>query len=110
MVWDRLDQQGVVPLTATTPSWTTSALPPAVSNAKALPQQATTDLNLVLIPPLIITRCLTDIHQDIHRRITVRAVQALVPVQARDTALRFPADMGVAPITSQCPADIPGRI
>ena len=79
MVWDQLGQQGVVPLTATTPSWTTSALPPVVSNAKALPQQATTDLNLVLIPPLIITRCLTDIHQDIHRRIIVRAVQALVP-------------------------------
>ena len=40
----------------------------------------------------------------------MRAVQALVPVQARDTALRFPADMGVARITSQCPADIQGRV
>ena len=40
----------------------------------------------------------------------MRAVQALVLVQAQDTALRFPADMGVAQITNQCPADIQGRI
>ncbi len=40
----------------------------------------------------------------------MRAVQALVPVPARDTALRFLADMGVARITSQCPADIQGRV
>ena len=40
----------------------------------------------------------------------MRAVQALVPVRAQDTALQFPADMAVAQITSQCPADIPGRV
>ena len=36
--------------------------------------------------------------------------QALVPVQAQVTALRFPADMEEARITNQCLADIPGRL